>query len=146
MNISRQWSESHYGCAQARRRLFYSRRSKLANNNQFNYPQNIYCRIGFVIQTRRRRDVIFLLHYVRPFSRRFVVVIAWFSVCCFTQPSFSVWVHGEQQCRCIHLYTSPRSALSLSHLLFYVLLPPLAWSYRLVCGRSGLCAKVASRA
>lgn len=70
--------------------LLYSDR-EAANNNQFNYPQNIYCRRGFVMQTQRRRVATtsdFLLHCARPFSRRFVVVIAWFSVCCFTRPSY----------------------------------------------------------
>lgn len=35
---------------------FIFKTEKLANNNQFNYPQNIYCRIGFVIQPQRRRE------------------------------------------------------------------------------------------
>lgn len=70
---------------------FIFKTEKLANNNQFNYPQNIYCRIGFVIQPQRRREEMrsdFLLHRVRPFSRRFVVVIARFSVRCFTQSTY----------------------------------------------------------
>lgn len=46
---------------------------------------------GFVMQTQGRREGTssdFLLHSVRPFSRRFVVVIAWFSARCFTQPTY----------------------------------------------------------
>lgn len=76
-----------------------------ANNNQFNYPQNIYCRIGFVMQTQRRRVATtsdFLLHSARPFSRRFVVVIAWFSVCCFTRPSYQCGFSG---CAAASIYT-----------------------------------------
>lgn len=76
-----------------------------ANNNQFNYPQNIYCGTGFVMQTQRRRVVTtsdFLLHSARPFSRRFVVVIAWFSVCCFTRPSYQCGFSG---CAAASIYT-----------------------------------------
>lgn len=67
--------------------LSQPRHWKLKNNNQFNYPQNIYCGIlscghgggggGSGGGKGTRRDV--LLHSVRPFSTRFAVVIAWFS-------------------------------------------------------------------
>lgn len=83
----------------------YIQTEKTANNNQFNYPQNIYCRIGFVMQTQRRRVATtsdFLLHSARPFSRRFVVVIAWFSVCCFTRPSYQCGFSG---CAAASIYT-----------------------------------------
>lgn len=47
-------------------------------------------------------------------------------------------------CRCIHLYISHRSALSLSHLVFYVLSALLLGAIGLfVEGPTGLCVKAA---
>lgn len=88
---------------------------KLANNNQFNYPQNIYCRIGFVIQTQKqegagRKEWLLAAPCARPFSRRFVVIIAWFSVCCFTSPGYLCDFPYAALCRCVHWYVSHRSA------------------------------------
>lgn len=86
---------------------FIFKTEKLANNNQFNYPQNIFCRIGFVIQPQRRREEMrsdFLLHRVRPFSRRFVVIIARFSVRCFTQSTY-LRALTHRSCACAPICT-----------------------------------------
>lgn len=94
----------------------------LKNNNQFNYPQNIYCGILSCGHKRRReRDAPRCLAAlsVRPFSTRFAVVIAWFSArAVFTPPTYPAYAHVRRLRRCIHLYVSHGSALSLSHPLF----------------------------
>lgn len=94
---------------------------KLANNNQFNYPQNIYCRIGFVIQTQRRRVETrsdFLLHCVRPFFQ--TVCRRYCPIYCVLFYTAKLSVRVQQLYGFLHLYVSHRSALSLSHLLFCV--------------------------
>lgn len=118
---------------------FISKTEKLATNNQFNYPQNIYCRTGFVIQTQRRRDGArsdFLLHWVRPFSRRFVVVIARFSVCCFTPPSY-LRAFTCSSCAAAPIYTyhpDPRWVCHICCFMFRLL--SCLELYGLVCRRS----------
>lgn len=98
--------------------LLYSRQKKLANNNQFNYPQNIYCRIGFVIQTQRRRVETRSDFLLRPFfqtvCRRYCLIYC----VLFYMAKLSGRV--QQLYGFLHLYVSHRSALSLSHLLFCV--------------------------
>lgn len=118
---------------------FISKTEKLATNNQFNYPQNIYCRTGFVIQTQRRRDGArsdFLLHWVRPFSRRFVVVIARFSVCCFTPPSY-LRAFTCSSCAAAPIYTYHPDPRWVCHICCFMsrLLSCLEL-YGLVCRRS----------
>ena len=105
-----------------------------ANNNQFNYPQNIYCGIGFVMQTQRRRVATtsdFLLHSARPFSRRFVVVIAWFSVCCFTRPSYQCGFSG---CAAASIYTYHPDLRWVCHICCFICC--------LLLGATGLFLKV----
>lgn len=111
--------------------LLYSDR-ETANNNQFNYPQNIYCRMGFVMQTQRRRVATtsdFLLHCARPFSRRFVVVIAWFSVCCFTRQSYQCGF-AYSGCAAAFIYTYHPDLRWVCHIGCFI--------FRLLLGAMGL--------
>lgn len=115
-------------------------RDKLANNNQFNYPQNIYSRIGFVIQTQRRRrrreggrEVIscctMCFHFPDGLSSLLpdlVCVVLHSPVICVSSASIYTY-HTDQRWVC-HI------------LVFYMfcLLLSLAWSYIGLFCRTGL--------
>lgn len=102
---------------------FAFKTEKLANNNQFNYSQNIYSRIGFVIRTQSEEKWFFFFacctvcfHFpdgLSSLSPDLVCVVLHSPVICVGLRT--------ALCRCIHLYISQRSALSLSHLVLHVL-------------------------
>lgn len=99
------------------------------------------------MQTQGRREGTssdFLLHSVRPFSRRFVVVIAWFSARCFTQPTY-LRALTYSGCAAASIYTYHTDPRWVCHIRCFVFRLLSLRAVGLFGGRlSSLCAFLAS--